>query len=187
MVCLGDVDEGPLAVDIGGVFVHVEDHGLGFLLDEGVHAHAGGPVAHVALLVGGGHVQEGDVGMEGVVAPLVHLAQVDGGVVQGPHFQGPAVLVAHEVGAEPEGLGVGAVQQGHGGEDVGQADGDILQFFGALGQLVGDGPGVAGTAADVHVHAALDHGGGLGGGDLFFLKFLFQMFSHGVPPVTGSG
>ena len=97
--------------------------------------------------------------MKGLPAPLVHLAQVEGGEVRPALLPGSALLIAHEVGADVKGPRVGAVQEGHGGDDVGAADGDPLQLLRPGGDGVGNGPGIAGAAADVHPLAALDQGG----------------------------
>ncbi len=45
------------------------------------------------------------------------------------------------------------------GGDVGAADGDPLQLLRPGGDGVGNGPGIAGAAADVHPLSALDQGG----------------------------
>ena len=170
---LGDVDLGPLPGDVGGEAVDLQDDVVRLLLDEGVHAHPGGSEAHVPLLVGEGDVKEGDVRVKGLPAPLVHLAQVEGGEVRPALLPGSALLIAHEVGADVKGPRVGAVQEGHGGDDVRAADGDPLQLLRPGGDGVGNGPGIAGAAADVHPLATLDQGGCLLLGEGFLPELLF--------------
>ena len=74
---LRDVDFGALAGDVGGEAVDLQHNVVGLFLDKRVHAAAGGSKAHVALLVGEGDIKKGQVRMEGLPAPLVHLAQMD--------------------------------------------------------------------------------------------------------------
>ena len=171
---------GPLASHVRGVAVDLQDDVVGLLLDEGVHTAAGDPKAHPSLLVGEGHVEKGDIRVEGVAAPLVHLAQVDGGVVRPARLQGPALLIAHKIGADAEGVGVGAVQEGHGGDDVGAADGHLRQVLGPGGDGVGHRPGVAGAAADVYVLAGPDQGGGVGHRDGLGPELGLQVGAHGA-------
>ena len=169
---LRDVDFGALAGDVGGEAVDLQHNVVGLLLDKRVHAAAGGSKAHVALLVGEGDIKKGQVRMEGLPAPLVHLAQMDRGEVRPPRFPGPPLLIPHKIRGDAKGLGMGAVQNRHGRNDVGAPDGDILQLLRPGGQGVGDGSGIAGAAAQVDLLAALDQGGGLLGGNGFGAEFL---------------
>ncbi len=63
-----------------------------------------------------------------------------------------------------EGIRVGAVQKRHRRDDVGAADGHVLQLLRPGGQGIGDGTGIAGAAADINFSPACYQGRSLSGG-----------------------
>ena len=173
----GEGNEGIQPRHIGGEAIDLKHHRRRFFDDIGVHTAAGGAQADEAVFVGERDIQKRDIRQKRFVTPGVHLTQVDGSEVGPPCFQRPALLIAHEVGRDVEGIRVGAVQKRHGRDDVGAADGHVLQLLRAGGQGIGDGTGIAGAAADINFLPACYQGRSLRGG-----QFRGHLCRHGLSP-----